>query len=359
MSFQEYFILENVLSMINKMESSLINFKRVNMPGNYSFQLKGSILLVKKETWVSSISYYVPVEILEISKFKKRDLRRLWEGILGLMIAFLIFLPLSLWKPYNSLFVRADLIWFIPLTVLFAISLIIGIRGIILFLPSRPAVKFSIIHGVRSEMFSFWVKPGTRQKIEELIEQILRIKNFLNKSNEVPLRICPAWYRSRPYRKAIVVGMAISFVLFCLITLFIVVQTLLGGVGKFWLLFLILPFPPIFSVLSEFIGRNGFTSSDIRKFRSAYENERLEELAGDLQNFLKNNPDLYPARFFYIQVLTELGDFEQALKQCELLHELDPSVANKIKMVILEFKKVKDRMNFCIDPYVDTYKDIE
>ncbi len=331
------------------MGNSFISFSQVNIPGNFSLQLKGSILLVKKETWVSSIMYYVPVEILEITKFESRDLRRLWEGIIGLMVAFLFFLPLSLWKQYHSLFVKSDLFWVVPLFLMFWLSLIVGIRGILLFLPNRPAVRFSIMYGLRNEKFSFWVKPDTRQKLDELISQIHKVQNYLSKSNEVPLRICPAWYRSKPYRKAIIMSLAVSFVLFCLITVFVIVQTLLGGVGKFWLLYLVLPLPPIFSVIKEYIERNGFTYAEIKKFRSAYESERLEELADDLQNFIKTNPDLYPARFFYIQVLTELGNFEQALKQCEMLYEFDPSVANKTKMVILEFKKIRERMEFNID----------
>ncbi|MCX8064412.1 MAG: hypothetical protein N3G21_04490 [Candidatus Hydrogenedentes bacterium] len=334
------------------MEMDRINFKRVNLPGNFYFQLKGSILLIKKDTWISRILYYVPVEILEITKFERRDIRRLWEGILGLMVAFLIFLPLSLWRPYRSLFVKDDLIWIIPLSLLFGLSLIVGIRGILLFLPNRPAIRFSFTHGIRTEKFSFWVKPNLKQQLEDLISQISTIKKYLATSDATPLKICPAWYRSKPYRKTLVIGLAVSFILFCVITVLIIIRTLLGSVEKFWLLYILLPFPPLFSILGEYIERNGLIKPifpEIKRFRTAYENERLRELAEDLQSFIKANPDVYPARFFYIQVLTELGEFDQALKQCELLYEIDPSTVNKTKMVILEFKKVRERMELNID----------
>lgn len=334
------------------MELEGVSFKRVNLPGSFKFQLRGSILLIKKDTWVSSILYYVPVEILEITKFRRRNIRHLWEGILGLMVAFLISLPLSLWQPYRSLFIKGDFVWIIPLMLLFGLSLIVGIRGIILYIPHRPAIRFSFPHGIRSERFSFWVKPGLIQQLDELIDKVSKIKSYLEKSNNIPLKICPAWYRSKPYRKAGIIGLGVSFILFCVITIFIVIQTLFGDVGKFWLLYFLLPFPPMFSLISEYIERNGLIKPilpEIKKFRLKYENERLRELSEDLQNFIKTNPDMHSARFFYIQVLTELGEFEQALKQCELLYEIDPSVANKTKMVILEFKKVKERMEFKID----------
>ncbi|HOL19191.1 MAG TPA: tetratricopeptide repeat protein [Candidatus Hydrogenedens sp.] len=331
------------------MESSScsINLSRVNYPGQIRLELKGSILIIHKETWVSKYSLYVPVEVVHIEESRNRNYRKLWEGVIGLMVAFLLFLPLSLWFIYKPLFKNSDLLWMLPLIGLFIFSFIVGLRGIISFFKFNPVMNIILTHKAQAMRFSFWLKPEVKVAVENLIMQIQKIKETLQKNNYVPLRICPMWYHSKPYRRAFLVGSAISFILFCIISILYVFQVADDYNYNIWWLYIILPFPPIVSILSEFIRRNfPFTlPAEFKRARRAVENGNYSMAIFELQQLLKKQPHLNFVRFFLIQVLTEHGEFDTALKQCEEFYSQAPSLATELQTTIWWLRCVQERMN--------------
>ncbi|HOV33594.1 MAG TPA: hypothetical protein PLX23_09550 [Candidatus Hydrogenedens sp.] len=328
------------------MDSYSVNLTRVNSPGTVRLELKGSILIIHKDNWVSRYSLYVPVEAVDVVESKNRNYRKLWEGIIGLMIAFLLSLPLSLWFIYKSIFVVYDLLWMLPLIVLFLFSLIVGSRGISHFLKLDPVVDIILQYRGHSMKFSLWVKPEVKTTVKNLVAQIYELKKILEAEGYTPLKVCPLWFHSNPYRKALVIGLAVSFVLFCLISLCLVFQWI--GMYRYrieWL-YLVLPFPPLLSILSEFLQRtfSWKLPKGFKKARRAFEKENYSSAIFELQQLIKEQPDLVFVRFFLIQVLTEQGEFDMALKQCEEFYFHEPSLATQLKTTIWWMRCIWERM---------------
>ena len=66
------------------------------LPGRAWLELKGTILVYEKRTWVSSSSTFIPIEWVRVAHGARRDMRRLWYGLLGMLAALLFLLPLAL-----------------------------------------------------------------------------------------------------------------------------------------------------------------------------------------------------------------------------------------------------------------------
>jgi hypothetical protein len=64
------------------MDSYSVNLTRVNSPGTVRLELKGSVLIIHKDNWVSRYSLYVPVEAVDVVESENRNYRKLWEGII-------------------------------------------------------------------------------------------------------------------------------------------------------------------------------------------------------------------------------------------------------------------------------------
>jgi len=336
------------------MDSYSVNLTRVNSPGTVRLELKGSVLIIHKDNWVSRYSLYVPVEAVDVVESENRNYRKLWEGIIGLMIAFLLSLPLSLWFIYKPLFVVYDLLWILPLMVLFLFSLIVGIRGVSQFLKLDPVVNVILQHRGHSMKFSLWVKPELKTTVKNLTARIYELKKILETEGYTPLKVCPLWFHSNPYRKALIIGLAVSFVLFCLISLCLVFQWI--GMYRYrieWL-YLVLPFPPLLSVLSEFLSRtfSWRLPKGFKKARRAFEKENYSSAIFELQQLVKEHPDLIFVRFFLIQVLTEQGEFDMALKQCEEFYFHEPTLATQLKTTIWWMQCIWERME---KPFLDSH----
>lgn len=330
------------------MEPSLysVNLTRVNQPGKVCLELKGSILIIHKENWVSKYSLYVPIEVVNIEEEKHRNYRKLWESILGFMLAFLLCMPLSLWFFYKPLFYSHDLLWAIPLIALLFFTLIVGFLGLSQFIKLNPAVSLIFHHRSRMMKMSFWIKPEIRVALEKLVSRIYELKKILETEDYIPLKVCPMWFHSKPYRKALLMGLAVSFVLFCIITIFVVLQ-IAGEYGeKIWWTYGILPFPPFVSVISEYIRRRLLwgVPKGFKKARDAFEKENYSTAIVELQKLLKEQPDLGIARFLLIQLLTEKGEYDNALKHCEEFYFQEPSLATEMKTTIWWLRCVKERM---------------
>ncbi len=326
----------------------LVNLTRVNQPGKVCLELKGSILVIHKESWVSKYSLYVPVEVVDIEKEKYRNYRKLWEGILGLMLAFLLCLPLSLWFIYKPLFYLYDLLWILPLVGLFLFTLIIGFLGFARFSKLNPAISLIFHHRSRLMKMSFWIKPEIQTTLEKLLVKITELKKLLETEGYIPLKICPMWFHSKPYRKSLLMGTAVSFVLFCIITVFLVLQVAGEYEEKIWWTYLILPLPPLVSVIREYIRRKLLWGipKRLKKARNAFEKENYSSAITELQQLLKEQPDLGVARFLLVQLLAEKGEYDRALKHCEEFYFQEPSLATELKTTIWWLRCVQERMEY-------------
>lgn len=326
-----------------------IELSRVNTPGTLRIELKGSILVIHKENWVSKSAIYIPVEAIEITEGKSRNVRKLWEGILGLMIAFLLALPLSLWLKYYPILNITDMIWTLPLSILLITHLVIGIRGIFEFARKKPTVSFTLIHRAHPTKFSFWVKPEIKSSLQYILSRIRELQQRVEVENWAPVRVFPMWFRGKPYRKEVILGLAISFVLFCLLSAYIFIQWSFSGINPYLLwLYLILPFPPLLSVGSEFIRRrfSPRLPARLRKARKAMDKENYTEAIEELKQLVAEQPKLAPARFVLIQLLTEQGDFDTAMEHCEALYSIDPSFTTELKTTIWWLKCIRERMEY-------------
>lgn len=325
-----------------------VNLTRVNQPGKVCLELKGSILIIHKENWVSKYSLYVPVEVVEIEEGTHRNYRKLWQGILGMMLTFLLFLPLSLWFIYKPLFYFYDLLWIAPLIGLLLFTLIVGFLGFFQFIKLNPAISLIFHHRSQMMKMSFWIKPEIRVALEKLVARIQELKKILEVEGYVPLKVCPMWFHSKPYRRALLMGLAVSFVLFCGITVFLVLQIAGEFQDKIWWTYCILPFPPLVSVIREYVKRSVWwgVPKAFKKAKDAFEKEDYSSAIAVLQELLKEQPNLGIARFLLIQMLTEQGEYDNALKHCEEFYFQEPSLSTELKTNIWWLRCVQERMNY-------------
>lgn len=330
------------------MESSLysVNLTRVNQPGKVRLELKGSILIIHKENWVSKYSLYVPVEVVDIEEGKHRNYRKLWQSVLGLMLAFLLCLPLSLWFIYRPLFYSYDLLWILPLLGLLLFTLIVGFFSFFQFLRLNPAISLIFHHRSQIMKMSFWIKSDIQVALEKLVSRIHELKKILEIEGYIPIKVCPMWFHARPYRKALLIGLAVSFVLFCGITIFLVLQVAGEFKDKIWWTYCILPFPPLVSVVSEYLRRKIWWGVPVgfKKARIAFEKENYSSAITELQKLLEEHPNLGIARFLLIRLLTEKGEYDNALKHCEEFYFQEPSLATELKTTIWWLRCIQERM---------------
>lgn len=315
-------------------------------PGRAWLELKGSILIYRRESWVTSASVFIPVEWITVSERRQYDWRHLWRGIIALMTAVLFALPLVLlirmMRPYQpgDILIGAVLAGFLALTAG------IGLWQLSLF-PRRKLVTVLSVSGqpFDTEM-AFWRTLGTSPALDDLIETMRTGRARIEDEFAYPVRMNHMWHRPKPFRIAVLKGLAISL---CLGMALLLSETL-RAVGyplaySRWLLVFIAA-PPLFYVFAEGIRRGPLNRRPL-----AYRIALRAYLRGDLalaqeclDTLLREQPLHSEARLLMVQTCAEGYEFDRALEHCARLAADHPLLASRLQATIWSLRRIHDRM---------------
>jgi hypothetical protein len=320
----------------------------VGKPGSAWLELNGSILVYHRNSWLMSSSLFVPVEWTLIQQSRQLDIRSLWRGILGLMVAFLLSLPILVILHVLPPLTAWDVAMGIALAGLLVLSLGIGIVSLGQFIRPRgmTAIRVHAQGGGRPEI-AFWHTPGKVPELDVLIEKISSMRSRIDEILPYPVRINHLWRRQRPYRIAFVKGCTISFFLY-LAFLVLEIIRFAGGIGDYpRAVFLLILAPPLYYLGLELF-RAWRGSGEPKAYRDAvraYGQGNLPEAEAQLDVLLKDQPFHNAGLLLMVQVCAEQYVFDKAFTHCAQLSIDQPVLAGRLQASIWEVKRMHDRMN--------------
>ncbi len=318
----------------------------VGKPGRAWLELRGSILIYRRESWVTSASLFIPVEWVRVHQKYKRDMRRLWHGLLGLMAAALFALPLVLLVFYMAPHEPGDLWIGLALTALLITALASGVWALARFFVIEPVTELRIANNAYPFSVAFWRRPGNTPTLDDLVAYLSGQIGAVETHLPYPVRMSHLWRRPRPYRIALVKGLAVSFVLYVVLLLFESLR--LAGVGPSfprWI-YLLLAAPPLLHLLEPLVRRGPLIRepTPFRRALRAYHRGDLEKAQAHLDALLETHPDHHMGRLLMVHVCAEACAFDRAMAHCNHLTDEDPILATHLQANIWGLKRLHDRM---------------
>lgn len=323
-----------------------IPIRRVDGPGEAWLQLRGSILLFHKQNFVSSSTSFIPVEWIRVSEERRRDLRHLWHGLLGLTVAVLFALPLWVLVFRMRPHLGYDPWIAFALVIFLLVTLGIAAWAMGAFLRPRPLVTLFVEGTPSCSAIRFWRDVDTDGPVAALMESLNQARQAVTDSGLPPVRMTHLFRRPRTYRIALIKGLGISF-LFYVLLLFMDAARVAGYGPDFSRLnYVFLALPPL-GYLGTALLRRAWMLREPRSFREAlwcYEKQRLTEAAAHLESLLALYPGHDSGRFLMVRVLAEQFDVEQALAHCEALSKGHPLLAAHLQSNLWGIRRMHARM---------------
>ncbi len=327
--------------------SDKIPIERVDGPGKAWLELRGTILLYHKQTWVASSTTFIPVEWIQVSEGMRQDIQRLWRGLIALLVSVLFALPLCLlifqMRPHLAydVYIGAGLLVFMLFTAGTGLFLLIT------FIIPRRTVCLSVESAPYRQKIYFWRPASQDQIIQGILTSIEAARTRIDETDLPPIRVNHLFRRPLPYRMAFIKGMAVSFCLFMLMLSMEILRFsgyplhVPGGIYAFLIL------PPAVLLLSVALRRSGalWEPRDFRKALKCYARKKLSETASYLESLLQQHPDHHLGRLLMVRTLTEQYAFDDALKHCEHLVREHPVLAARLQASIWDVKRMEYRMS--------------
>jgi len=332
---------------MDDLDDSKVPIERCGVPGKAWLQLRGSILSYDKETWVSSSSTYIPIEWIEIVRGRSIDLRRLWRGLLSLLVAILLFMPASLafFGPFPVS--TSAMIVAIGATIVAAAILAVGLVHLVTFTLPRPMIALAIDSTPFPLKIRFWLSVHHRGIQEDLLKHIAARQAHLQATEDVPIRMNHMWLRPHPYRIALLKGAAISLLFYLGLASLYAYRLLTEGssVHPAFLGLLVVP-PLTYTAITAFRMRlQGFGQpQEFRKALRLQRQGKLSEASTRLEHLLEERPDFDLGRLLLIRILTEECEFEEALTNSEHLHAEHPLLATRLQANLWGLRRMHERM---------------
>lgn len=332
-----------------------IPIERVNAPGEAWLELRGSILVYHKRTWVASSSMFIPVERVGVSHGRQYDLRRLWLGILGVLVAILLAMPLSLIlfrMPHPE---PADLAIAVLLAILLAVAVVPGLWSLFRFFFQRPTTTLSIDILPYASTIRFWRGPRRDPALDALLERLAVERERMQSAGLDPVRMSHSaglggvmWRRPLALRVALIKGLVISF-LFYLGFLGLEILRFAGHGPEFsrWY-YAVLAVPPLFHLGSVTLRKGATQLREPKAFRHALRCHARGDLAAAarrLDALFEAYPDHALGRLLMVRVCTEQGAFDDALRHCEALVRDHPATAMRMQNTIWSVRRMHERMD--------------
>lgn len=318
----------------------------VGKPGQAWLELRGSILIFRRESWVTSASLFIPVEWINVSFDRKLDLRRLWHGLLGVMAAVLFALPLGLLLFRMQPNEPVDL-WIGVALGVFLLTALFGALWYLLRFPKREPVTILRVEGhpIGTEI-AFWHRPGEQAHLDQLVESVNLCRRRVAEEMPFPVRMNHMWHRPRPYRIAVIKGLAVSFFLYMALLVFEAAR--IAGIGPEFTrwLYLLLLAPPLVQVIAEAMRQAPLFGQPVayRAGLRAYLKGDLDLAREYLDALLRDQPRHAQGRILMVQACAEAYAFDQATQHCDELAEENPLLASRLQASLWGLKRIYERM---------------
>ena len=330
--------------------SERVAIERVGAPGRAWLELRGSVLIYEKQTWVAAATTYIPIEWIAVENGVHRDLRFLWRGILALLVAVLFALPLSLFVSQRAANMLAGMVPAKPLAFTLVALLFVALMTAAIFLNryARPRPIFRLIPHDNPLIPSivFWRHGEQDAALEALIGRLKALRQRAPNEAPQPVRMNHSWRKTHPWRLALLNGFGLGFVM---LTVLLPVE-IFHQAGFFpsfshWS-YLALAVPMLVSCLAILPRQIGLWRQP-KPFRDAVHAQRNGDLSAAracLEDLLKNDPKHAAGRFLLIRLLAEQGDVTAALKMCAPLDDEFPFEINRLRGNLLELQRIFARM---------------
>jgi len=337
--------MEKKFTPKSDLSTAKLPIRRVVGAGRAWLELRGSILVYHRQSWVGASSMFIPVEWVEVGHDLRHDWRRLWRGVVAVMVACLISFPLTL-----LLLQQPDVPWFAwvasALSGMMLVNCALGIYFLLSFVRPRALTEFQVEQQGRPLKITFWHAWRRNPDLDALVGCVKAIKQNPKAQIPYPVQMKHEWYKPRPYRIALLRGVAISFFLYLALCAIEVLawlgQTPAPGIWAYAFLCA----PPAYYLLRRALDI-GYLSGNPREYvkaMRAYLRGDLGTAAHCLEKVLAENPDEHGARFLLVQVLTEQGAFDDASRHCKKLNGDHPSLAAQLENSIQGIKRMHGRM---------------
>ena len=318
----------------------------VGKPGRAWLELRGSILIYRRESWVTSASLFMPIEWVSVSTYHRRDYRQLWNGIIGLMAAALFTLPLSLLLFFMGPYEPGDLWIATGLGALLCIAAGSGIWSLLRFLPRRPVTVLKVANAAYPLEIAFWRHPGERPGLDALVARLEHQPGQADERMPYPVRMNHLWRRPRPFRIALVRGLTIAFALY--VALLVMELLRLAGLDLALpgVLYALLAVPPLAHLAHAALRRDGIRRepASFREALRAYQRGELGEAQALLASLLEQDPGHALGRLLMVQACAEAAEFDAAMAHCEALAREEPLLATRLQASLWGLKRLHDRM---------------
>ena len=323
-----------------------VPIKRIAVPGEAWLELKGTILVFHARNWISLSSMFIPLEWVDASEGYRRDYRRLWAGIIGVLVAILLSLPLSLLSLYLPERRGLDMSLAVGLGVLLAISVCVAVWSLATFFRRRRYTAFTVKGKLSGYTIAFWHTLGEDAALDGLVGRLCALEGNLDETIPYPIRMKHIWRRPRPVRIAFVKGMVVSFFLYLLL----LSCDVLHRIGKMpWFsstYFFFLVAPPAFYVTMVML-RRVLMLRQPRAYRDAVRScarGALADAREGLKGLLDVRPEYDPGRLLMVQVCAEQYAFDDAFYHCERLAREHPALATQLQENLWGIKRMYERM---------------
>ncbi len=318
----------------------------VGRPGDASLELRGSILIYHRRSFVTAASVFIPVEWLRVENERRRDLRRLYHATLSLMIAVLFLLPLVYILRVLPPLTAVDTAMAVAFGGLSLVTAAAGIGGLVWFALPRTLTRLRVQGQPYHMHITFWRMPGRNARLDRLIDAARAAQADVEETMPYPVRMNHIWRRPRPVRMALLKGFAVSAVLYAVL-LVLEMLRLQGIVPPFpRAAFAIVLLPPLVN-LAMLAWQRFLGLAEPPGFRRAvrdYHAGRLAEAEHWLDSVLRTTPDYPAAQLLMVQVCAEQYLFDKAFRYCDKLSEEHPALAQRLQGSLWEIKRIYGRM---------------
>lgn len=319
--------------------------ERVGTPGRAWLELRKSVLVYHTGNWVSASTTFIPIEWIRVFEGLRRDVRQLWQGLIALMLALLLSLPVVALLRYTAR-TPFDQGLLAVLTLLLAFTL--GAAGWRLgqYARRRSYTVLQVAGHPFELRILFWRTPGSLPELDSLVAALRHGTETMEEKGLHPVRMTHVWRRTNPYRLVLLQGAAVGFVLY----LALLTWDTLAGIGvaqafprRFYLVVLL----PAVTNLAWTALREAYSFHKLPAFHAAlraYRRRALGETIHALGQVLRVDPDHYAGRVLMIQVCTEHEEFEEAARHCEYLERAYPVLATHLKANLWAIRRIYERM---------------
>ncbi len=338
---------------MTKTANGRVKIRRVGLPGEAALELRGTVLLFHKRSWVAASTMFIPVEWVEIQHARRRDLRRLYQGVIAWMAALLFAMPLSLillkTELVAGLYPSPALMRFsaLALTLFLLACAGVGLWSLAMFAPRRETTELTISGAPRRLRIHFWHPPGKRPELDALVTRLAELRGAVSRHIDHPVRMNHVWRRPRPYRVALLKGLAVSFLLYLIVMMLEFLRLAGRGPELPRLFYLFLVAPPA-SYLLRRAAAEAWRLREPEAFRRGlrcYRREEADQAIGHLRALVEQHPEHQAGRLLLTQACTETGAFDEALRHCEYLDADHPMLARQLRASIWGIRRMHERMH--------------